>query len=705
MSGFDQFKEVFITEAYELLDEMEQKLLAIDVDEPDNEEINAIFRCAHSIKGGAGAFGFSRLIAFTHVAEFLLDAIRNHQIALTRDIIDALLESVDVISAFLASAQSGEEAVEGIEDELKASLENLNKVNGNDVVEEEDEYGIFDEAALDEVFASNKRVVRKFSIFFKPEKDLFLSGNEPLFIIKELSRLGEMEYKTDISKLPSLEGLDPLECYISWNISITTDQDISRIKEVFEFVEGECQLDIELLEELQDNSVATAVDDEAAFGLFDDEPAPVKVEVTPKGQGVVSKPLVEKAIGNKNSGKAPAVSSLRVDIDKIDKMVNMVGEIVITQAMIMQRLKEVPAEYSESLNKGIDELSRYTRDLQEAVMSVRMQPVKSVFSRLPRIVRDISKKLGKKVNIIMQGESTEIDKTVIEQLADPLVHMIRNSVDHGIESPQKRLEKGKPEEGTIVLSADNSGGRILIEIKDDGAGINREKVKQIAIEKGIIAEDANISNEEIDLLIFAPGFSTAAEVTDVSGRGVGMDVVRKNIKDLGGDFEVDNRPGEGLTFLISLPLTLAILDGMIIAVGQEKYIIPINSIIETMQVSRSEINNVKGNDSVINVRGEFIPLVSLSAIFDVQNTAEESSKLLVVLVEYARNKLGIIVDELLGQQQVVIKNLEENSDPVEGISGATILGDGNVSLILDIAQISKMQAANKRALGIDKKVA
>lgn len=485
------------------------------------------------------------------------------------------------------------------------------------------------------------------------------------------------------------------------------------MKEAFEFVEGECLLEINQINNKEISSAATAnvstaySDPSGAFALFDMPEVPISNE-----QVISDEKEIINIVSNKTNNESPVksstvqqgnndkegVTSIRVDIQKIDRMVNMVGELVITQAMIMQRLKDIPEQYLQRLMQGVNELSRHTRELQESVMSVRMQPVKSVFSKLPRIVRDVSRKLNKSIRLEMKGEATEIDKTVIESLSDPLVHMIRNSVDHGIEMPADRLAKGKPEEGVITLSADNSGGRILIEISDDGAGINREKVFKKAVEKGLYPADANLSPEEIDNIIFMAGFSTADKVTDVSGRGVGMDVVCSNIKALGGEIEMTNNPGYGMKFIISLPLTLAILDGMVIRVGSEKYILPINNILETMQVKIADVNRVKNSNEVISVRGEFIPIVYLSEIFGITKTTQKNDKILVVLVENGKNKLGIVVEDLLGQQQVVIKNLEENSDKVQGISGATILGDGNVSLIIDVAQIQKMTFDRKKEI-------
>jgi two-component system chemotaxis sensor kinase CheA len=368
----------------------------------------------------------------------------------------------------------------------------------------------------------------------------------------------------------------------------------------------------------------------------------------------------------------------------------MVGELVITEAMIKAQMRDLPSEKFAGLMRGVDELSQHTRELQEAVMAVRMQPVKSIFSRMPRIVRDLSAQLGKDIVLEMVGENTEVDKTVIEQLGDPLTHMIRNSADHGIEKPEIRLQQDKPARGTIRLSAMHQGGRIILEIRDDGAGVNRPKVLAKAREKGLIAADAVLSDEECDNLIFMAGFSTADVVSNVSGRGVGMDVVRRNIENLEGTVRVKTEPGKGSVFTVSLPLTLAILDGMIVRVGSENYIIPITSIIETLRPKRDEVRHVEGASDVINVRGAFIPLIYLHEIFHIRDAQTDPSKALVVLVESGQDKLGVVVDELIGQQQVVIKSLEANADPIKGVSGATILGDGHVSLILEISQLKEL---------------
>ena len=630
---------------------MEEKLLSLDGEGARAEDLNAIFRCAHSIKGGGGAFGFQELVGFTHIAEALLDAMREGKVAPSRDVVDALLRSVDVVKEMVGAARDNKPVPPDFGKVLANELLNFAGKGGSSVPTK----SARDKSA---VTASGE-----YRVSFKPKKELFSSGNEPLLIIRELQKVGVVRVEADIRALPDISHLAPLDCYLSWVMEIESSKGTAPIKEAFEFVEGECDLEI--------TEIGTEVSAQAS----------ATQEV---------KPAAEK---RPDDSAQKVVTSIRVDTDKVDRLVNMVGELVITQAMIQAQVRDLPPERFLKLIQGVEELSQHTRELQESVMSVRMQPVKSIFSRMPRIVRDLSKQLNKDIRIEMTGENTEIDKTVIEQLGDPLTHMIRNSVDHGIEKPEDRKKSGKPEQGVITLSADHRGGRIVIEIGDDGRGINRERVLSKAKEKGLIEANAILSDEEIDHLIFMPGFSTAEQVTNVSGRGVGMDVVRRNIHSLGGTVGLYNTPGKGSRIVVTLPLTLAILDGMIVRVGQEKYIVPINNIIESMKPSAGAVKPVADGGSVINVRGEFIPVIGLYHIFGVKNAVQDPARGLVVLVESGRDKVGLLVDELLGQQQVVIKSIEENSSPVAGISGATILGDGNVSLILDIGGLQKMGAA------------
>lgn len=662
MTDLDQFKHTYITECFELLVEMEEKLMALDCEAADMEQLNAIFRCAHSIKGGSGAFGLDYITDFTHVLEALLDAMRDGKIAPSREAVDTLLKSVDIVTKMVQAAKDG---VRPPADLGRDIMEQLQRYAGGTEAPKGEAWGLFEEPAP-------LAAQRRFQINFAPKEGLFASGNEPLLILRELSHLGKAEVTAFTHRIPPLMQLDPTACYIGWSIDLLTTRPEADIRQVFEFVEDHCDLAITETK----------------------EETPVQANAPAQPKSVKLVPAAEE----EKSTKAVQVSSIRVDLEKVDRLVNMVGELVITEAMLRAQTRSFAVEEYADLMRGIDELSQHTRELQEAVMSVRMQPVKSVFARMPRIVRDLSAQLGKSIRLEMSGENTEVDKTVIEQLSDPLTHMIRNSVDHGIEKPEVRLTAGKSEEGIIQLSANHRGGRIIIEISDDGGGINRPKVLGKAKEKGLVANDAALSDEEIDHLIFHPGFSTADVVSNVSGRGVGMDVVKRNIEGLGGTVHIASNPGKGSIFTVSLPLTLAILDGMIVRVGTEHYIIPITSIIETLRPRPDDVRRVEGHRDVINVRGEFVSVVYLHRIFHIRGAQNDPSKALIVLVESGKEKLGVVVDELIGQQQVVIKSLAANADPVKGISGATILGDGRVSLILEINELAQLCQAPQTAM-------
>lgn len=658
--AFDEmqpFRDTYITECMELLADMEERLLNLDAAGPDREALDAIFRCAHSIKGGAGAFGFTAIAGFTHILEALLDGMREGKIPAGRHVTDTLLKARDIVLHMVVSAREGVHVPTDYGREVAEALSRLCDRQGTA------------EAAVQAQDAG--AAVGLFRILFTPHRDIIAHGNEPLLLLRELKRLGECRLTADCSRLPMLSGLDVEQCYLTWEAQLTTDRGEAAIREVFEFVDGQCALVIEPL----------AVSEESG----------PEAELSPETgleSGAAAGP--ERQAGAQEAHKS--ATSIRVDIDKVDRLINMVGEMVIIQAMLAMQTRYLPPQsgQAEGLLRGIDELTAHTRELQEAVMAVRMQPVKSIFSRMPRLVRDLSGQLGKRMRLHMSGENTEVDKTIIEQLADPLTHMLRNAIDHGIESPQEREAAGKPATGTITLSASHRGGRIVIEVRDDGAGIQRDRVLAKAKERGIVPRDAALNDTDIDQLIFAPGFSTAEQVTSISGRGVGMDVVKRNIEGIGGTVTVVNTPGHGTQFLVSLPLTLAILDGMIVRVASECYIIPIAHIIETMRPRPEDVNHLADGQTVLNMRGSIVPVLYVHRLFGIADAVQDASRALIVLVENGHEPLGLVVDELVGQQQVVIKTLEDNTDPVPGVSGATILGDGKVSLILDIAGLRRM---------------
>ena len=630
-----------------------------------SETLNAIFRAVHSIKAGAAAFNFNALVEFAHVFEALLDKLRDNRIHQTEQVFNVIVRAGDVLAELVEAARCGREVPAGFGADVASELQEL--LSG---AQDKPVAAPVEEAQPDPIY---EEAIRNYRIAFEPHRELFRHANEPLLIIRELKRLGELSVECNCANLPDFTSLDPEDAHLSFAFNLRTDASYALVAEVFEFVDQDCVLKIE--------------------GESADAEAPVTHEPSPNGaklKPAEPSPTAIKLPGGAHSSKG--ATSIRVDLARVDRLVNMVGELVITQAMLAQQLADQGGGQRQQWVRGSEELAAHTRELQECVMAIRMQPVRSVFARMPRLVRDIASKLGKQVRLVTSGDQTEVDKTVIEELTDPITHMIRNAIDHGIEPEKARLATGKPKMATIELSAAQRAGNILITIADDGAGIDRHKVLQSAIAKGVVREDAKLSDDEIHNLIFAPGFTTAAEVTEVSGRGVGMDVVRRNIANLGGRIQITSTPGKGTRFTLVIPLTLAVLDGMLVAVGKEKYILPLSSIVETMRPEQRQVRTVAGGAQVLAVRGEFIRLIPLHRVLNVQGAVSEPWKALVVVIETENgSKTGLIVDELIGQQQVVVKSLAENSEAVPGISGATILGNGRVALILDLEGICAMQ--------------
>ncbi|PTW55054.1 two-component system chemotaxis sensor kinase CheA [Breoghania corrubedonensis] len=686
---FAQFRQTFFEECAELLSALEEHLADLQERAGDTEELNAIFRAVHSIKAGAGAFNFTRLVSFSHTYETLLDALRDGQVHQSEAVTAALVRAADVLATLVEAAQEGRELAADFGEaegaELAALLQQAGLARHTDTPAPDAVSAVTDDT-------SAKSASTRYSIRFAPFPELFRHANEPLLLIRELMRLGDVAVTCDTSRLPNLGALEPEDAYLAWDIEIETDRPLADLREVFEFVDEDCDLVIAPEAHLP---VAEPIDDEESGTAT--MPAEA-TQTVPHPHLATTSQLPASTAETGGAGqaavnqKSAGVTSIRVDLARVDRLVNVVGELIIAQSMLVQQSHSDAGDTPQlTTTQGFDEIATLTRELQECVMAIRMQPVKSVFARMPRMVRDISAKLGKKVRLVTAGEQTEVDKTVIEELADPLTHMIRNAVDHGIEPPEVRLADGKPEQGTVRLTASHAGGNIRIELTDDGAGISREKLFAKAVEKGLIAPDAKISDEEIDDLIFAPGFSTAAAVSDVSGRGVGMDVVRRNIVNLGGRIAMRSEAGKGTRFTLSIPLTLAVLDGMLVAVGREKYILPLTSIVESFKPDPAHVRALTGGGEVVFIRGEYIRLIHLSRIFGVSEAIPNAWDGLVVLVESTNNnKIGIVVDELIGQQQVVIKSLHDNFEPIPGISGATILGDGRVSLILDVEQLRRM---------------
>ncbi|MCP4992636.1 MAG: chemotaxis protein CheA [Gammaproteobacteria bacterium] len=676
-----QFHQVFFEESFEGLDVMESGLLNMDAGKQDAEEINAIFRAAHSIKGGSATFGFDDISTFTHVMETLLDEMRDGRRPITSQGVAVLLSSVDVVREMMSATQEKKPLGGGrVQAQQNALKDELNNPAGAPA----------ETTATETVTDTAEDQPQGWHIIFRPLPHMLRTGNDPLRLIRELSALGELHSESDISRLPSLSTLEPEDCYISWDLHLHSDTSRSEIDEIFDWVEGDCELIImPLLPEVVEEEAKTQAPVEPEVQKREEEclPEPVKPERRIKGneRRQTDRRAKERSVGSGGSG------SIRVDIQKIDALINMVGELVITQSMLSMLGEEFSMDRVERLQDGLSQLERHTRVMQESVMQIRMLPISFAFSRFPRLVHDMSAKMDKMIELKMIGENTEVDKTVIEKIGDPLVHLVRNSLDHGIEIPEERIAAGKPETGTVELKASHRGGNILIEIRDDGRGLDRDKILSKGIEKGLVNEDANLNDGQIYDLIFKPGFSTADVVSDVSGRGVGMDVVQRNINELGGSIEIQSTIGKGSAIIIRLPLTLAILDGQTITVGDESYIIPLVSIVESIQLRPEMINLMAGRGEAFKLRDDYLPIIRLHEIFGVENarTTELTDGLLVV-VEAEGCRCGLFVDDLMGQQQVVIKSLEANYQRVQGVSGATILGDGSVALILDVPGVIRL---------------
>ncbi|MCG8427686.1 MAG: chemotaxis protein CheA [Chromatiales bacterium] len=678
-----QFHQVFFDESFEGLDVMESGLLNMDPGTADTEEINSIFRAAHSIKGGSGTFGFTEISNFTHVMETLLDEMRDGRREVTAVAVDALLRSVDVLREML-KAVSADDTIDM--DDVQAQQSELEAILNNS-----ESAAPAAGANSAQPAADGAEAITGWRVVFRPLPHMMRTGNDPLRIIQELTDLGDVKVEGDASLLPRLAELDPEECFLSWVITVNEALEKSQISEVFDWVEDDCELSIV---PIVTEAVAEQVEaPEVESAVQASEPAQPERRQGERRAEDRRSPVDRRQNDRRSGGGASGSSSIRVDINKIDGLINMVGELVITQSMLSMLGEDFTIDRVERLQDGLAQLERHTRELQESVMQIRMLPISFTFSRFPRLVHDLSSKMGKKIELKMSGEQTEVDKTVIEKIGDPLVHLVRNSLDHGIEMPEVRKAAGKPETGTVHLSAAHRGGNIIIEIRDDGKGLDKHRIESKAIERGLITEEHNLTDQQIYELIFQAGFSTAEQISDVSGRGVGMDVVRKNINELGGSIEIESEMGKGSAIIIRLPLTLAILDGQTIAVGDEIYIVPLVSIIESIQLKPDMINLVAGRGETFKLRNDYLPIVRLHEVFGIESvkTTDLMSGLLVV-VEGDGKRCGLFVDDLIGQQQVVIKSLEANYKRVDGLSGATILGDGSVALILDIPGIIRLSS-------------
>jgi len=671
-----QFHDAFFEESFEALDSMESALLKLNIGSPEPELINTIFRTAHSIKGGSATFGFTEVASFTHTLETLLDELRGNRMQVSKSIMDLLLKTVDVMRDMLRAVQTkvpvDAQRIADLQFDLEVAI--INKSAGGAASAATPAQAEAITASAKSIDEENSGNGKSWLISFKPYPQLFAHGNDPLRMLRELSELGSMDVVAQYSQVPSLRDLDPESCLLSWEITLDSEVTRDVIAHVFDWAEGDCHLDI--IEQASASATTIVAGDE---DLIVSNVVPMKAA----GKGADA-----PAEGNRQS--VGDSSSIRVSIEKIDELMNTVGELVITQSMLGQLGTRLEGSTADELRSGLAQLERNVRELQESVMRVRMLPISFVFSRFPRMVRDLSHRLNKEIELKMTGEHTELDKTVLEKIGDPLIHLVRNSVDHGIEKPEVRKAAGKSPIGTVHLDAYHKGGNITIEVKDDGGGMNKDKILAKARDRGLVNANDVLTDEQIYDLIFVPGFSTADVTTDVSGRGVGMDVVRRNVKELGGNIEVRTELGKGSRFVITLPLTLAIVDGQSVAVGSETYIVPLTAIIESMQLKQSMVNLVAGRGEVFRFRDEYLPVVRLHQMFGVRPRATNLTEGLLMVVEGEGRRVGLFVDDLLGQQQVVIKSLETNYRRVEGVSGATILGDGSVALILDVPGIIRV---------------
>jgi two-component system chemotaxis sensor kinase CheA len=717
MSSLDQLKRTFFDECDEALQQIEAGLTEIGEGGHTDETINAVFRGVHSVKGGAGIFGFEALVGFAHVFETVLDGLRAGKMTATPETVDVLLSASDVLSDLVQMSRSDTAIPPDFGSACRAALECIIDADagagGSDnSFAPADFDGIdFTPVAVDIEESAGSGGTHVFMITFRPKSEMLKKGNEPLFLFRELHKLGDLALIARTDLLPPLASVEPDRPYVWWTGNLTTTSATrTQIEEIFEFVVGDCDLEIdEILEPAAAQDPTVRIAEMPAEARLAEAEAP-RLGLAPSANEVPSAPTAERAesdlagiVDATNAARtAPAkaaATTTRIELERIDRVVNMVGELVIAQAMLAQTVEDLPEGTSLRLSQILEEVVHHTRELKDSVMSMRAQPVGSVFQRMPRLVRELAAKTKKKVRLETAGETTEVDRSIIERLSDPLTHIIRNSVDHGIESPEDRLAAGKSEEGTIRLSADHRGGRIVIQIADDGAGINSERVLKKAREKGLVSADATLSEEEIGNLIMLPGFSTAEKLSDISGRGVGMDVVRSNIQEIGGRISLKSERGRGMTIQLSLPLTLAVMDGMVIKVGEQTYVMPLSSIVECLRPARSDICNLVGTSGMLQLRGDFVPVVELCKLLDINSRTTTTERVVIITDAGEGMRFGLVVDELCGHQQVVIKSIEESYGTVPGLAAATILGNGRVAFILDVEKLSDL-AANSQP-GVD----
>lgn len=691
----DTLRETFFAECEELIESLTEGLDIVASGDWDKETINAIFRAVHSIKGAAGAFGYSDLVTFTHAYETVLDLIRSDKLEISGDILRLITRSSDALAELVdTTRQEGSASLEPLRD-LIAELEST--ASGAKAGAAPEPEFVFAPLAVLAIDPIEDSAPAGFSIEFRPYPSFYLNGHEPRRFFSSLEPLGTVTVACDESAIPMLDLFDFDQAYLGWTLTLEGDTDEAAIRSVFAFADGLCELTITPLGS-DAAEAAPAFDFLASVGLDLPEveapaeiaaPAPAAVAAPIAPPAAVEPAPVEPAPSAgapkaaAKAAAAPVQTTLRVDPDRVDRLINSVGELIINHAVISQKLESCGLGNDSEIMAALDDYRYLAREIQEGVMSIRAQPVKALFQRMGRVVREAGDATKKNVNFISEGEGTEIDKTILERLADPLTHMLRNSVDHGLESPEKRRAAGKPEVGIVRLSAAHRSGHVVIEVSDDGAGLNRDRILAKAMEKGLVAPDAKLSEAEIDNLLFAPGFSTAESITNLSGRGVGMDVVKTTITSLGGKVGITSVAGKGSTFTISLPLTLAVLDGMIIGVGAETMVLPLSSVVETVRPNRRDIHEIGPGECVLSVRGSYVPVVDLALLFGMRTAASHASDRSYVLLDAGGSNIAVAVDAIQDQRQVVIKSLEGNYGTVTGIAAATILGDGKIALIID----------------------
>ncbi len=704
MDTLEAIKVTFFQECEELLGELETGLLALQAGEGDEETVNAVFRAVHSVKGGAGAFGLETLVRFAHTFETTLDKVRSGSLKADEAVLKVMLRATDILSDLVQAAKTDSTVDPSRTAEVSEDLEAFwggsdghgAAPAGGAAESEGDEWGFTPVAfAPMPVIAPASPPV--WTIFFKPSTATYAKGNDAVLLIRELERLGSCEVLVDTSTLPAFDAMGVEEAYLAWTIRLTTEEGEAAIRDVFDFVSSDCELKIEAesaapaplaLPGLPLPSLPPIMDLPV---LAPSLPQPALAAAVPEQRDV---PPVEgpadpnpRDKSTKKEAATSAAPTIRVDLERVDRLIDLVGELVINQAMLAQRVGEMDLTRASNVALALESLEQLTREIQDSVMAIRAQPVKSVFQRMPRLVRETASMTGKQVRLITEGEGTEVDKTVIERLSDPITHMLRNAIDHGLETPEERVAAGKPAEGTVRLAALHRSGRIVIEVGDDGKGINRQRVRELAVERGVISADQTLTDDEVDNLIFAPGFSTAKAVSDLSGRGVGLDVVKRSIQSLGGRISIASKAGQGSTFTMSLPLTLAVLDGMVVSVGQQTLIAPLAAIVETLKPKKSDIRRL-GTGMLLAVRDAIVPLIDVGVALGWRSEPIDPTTGVVLLVECeVGGCAALLVDAIQGQRQVVIKSLEQNFQRVESIAAATILGDGRVALILDIDTI------------------